>query len=347
MRWQRRISVVDAHAEREVGRVITGGVLDVPGATMFDKKRHLETRDDSLRRFVLFEPRGGAAMSVNLVLPPARPEADLGMIVMESTDYPPMSGSNAICVVTVALETGLVPMREPETRLVLDTPAGLVPVSAACRDGKCERVSLDNVPSFLLHRDVALDVPGLGPVTVDVAYGGAFFAIVDAAALGLAMVPAEARRMVELGEAIKDAADRAVAAVHPENPEIRGVTFTLFGGPPQGPERARRSAVVISPGRLDRSPCGTGTSARLAALAARGELAPGEPLIHESIIGTRFTAEVAGTLEVGGLPAVVPRLTGRGWIFATHEFGWDPSDPFPEGFTLPDTWGPGVAPDGG
>ena len=347
MRWQRRVSVIDAHAEGEVGRVILAGVPEPPGATLFEKKRYLENRDDSLRRFILFEPRGGPAMSVNLVLPPCNPEADLGMIVMESTDYPPMSGSNAICVVTVALETGLVEMREPETRLVLDTPAGLVPVTAACRDGKCERVSLDNVPSFLLRRDLEIEVPEIGAIAVDIAYGGAFFALVDARDLGLAMIPGEARRMVELGAAVTAAANDAIAAVHPENPDIRGVTFTLFGGPPMGspgdPETVRKSAVVIAPGRLDRSPCGTGTSARLAALVARGELAPGEALIHESLIGTRFTAEVAAATEVGGIPAVVPRLTGRGWIFATHEFGCDPDDPFPEGFTLPDTWGPGIS----
>jgi proline racemase len=344
VRWRRQVSVIDAHAEGEVGRVILGGVPEPPGATLFEKMRYLETRDDSLRRFILFEPRGGPAMSVNLVLPPCDPKADLGMIVMESTDYPPMSGSNAICVVTVALETGLVEMREPETKLVLDTPAGLVPVTAVCRDGKCERVSLDNVPSFLLHRDVEIEVPGVGAIAADIAYGGAFFAIVDARDLGLSMTPGEARRMVDLGEAIKAAANDAIAAVHPENPDIHGVTFTLFGGPPEGPEKVRKSAVVIAPGRLDRSPCGTGTSARLAALAARGELEPGEVLVHESLIGTRFTAEVVETTEVGGIPAVVPRLTGRGWIFASHEFGWDPSDPFPEGFTLPDTWGPAMSP---
>ncbi|MFQ5773612.1 MAG: proline racemase family protein [Kiloniellaceae bacterium] len=344
MRWQRRISVVDAHAEGEVGRVITGGVLDVPGKTMFEKKRYLETRDDSLRRFCLFEPRGGAAMSVNLLLPPSAPEADLGMIVMESTDYPPMSGSNAICVVTVALETGIVAMHEPETRLVLDTPAGPVPVTARCRDGKCERVTLDNVPSFLLHKGVRLDLPDVGRVSADVAYGGAFFAIVDARDFGLALKPAEARAMVELGETIKAAANARIAAVHPENPEIAGVTFTLFGGPPEAPDGRRKTAVVISPGRLDRSPCGTGTCARLATLVAKGEMGPEEKLIHESVIGTRFTAEVAATAEVGGIPAVVPRLTGRGWIFATHEFGWDPSDPFPQGFTLSDTWGPAMHP---
>lgn len=336
--------MIDAHAEGEVGRVIVSGVAEPPGASLFEKKRYLETRDDSLRRFILFEPRGGPAMSVNLVLPPCDPAADLGMIVMESTDYPPMSGSNAICVVTVALETGLVAMKEPETRLVLDTPAGLVPVTATCRDGKCERVSLENVPSFLLHRDVEIAVPEFGAITIDVAYGGAFFALVDARDLDLAMTPGEARRMVDLGATITAAANDAVTAVHPENPDIRGVTFTLFGGPSEGPEGARKSAVVIPPGRLDRSPCGTGTSARLAALVARGELGPGDALIHESLIGTRFTAEVAATTEVGGIPAVVPRLTGRGWIFARHEFGCDPSDPFPEGFTLPDTWGPGAPP---
>ncbi len=342
MRWDKLITVVHAHAEGEVGRVITGGVLDVPGATMFDKKCYLERENDDLRRFVLFEPRGGAAMSANLLLPPSDARADLGMIVMESTDYPPMSGSNAMCVVTVALETGVVAMSEPETRLVLDTPAGLVHASAACRDGKCERVTLDSVPCFVERLDVALEVEGVGTVAADIAYGGAFFAIVDAAALGFELVAAEARRIVELGQRITAAAAEQVPVAHPENPDISGVSFTLFGGPPRGPEKLRKSAVVVAPGRLDRSPCGTGTMARLAVLHARGEIAPGGTLIHESVIGSRFTASVAGTTTVGGRPAIVPRLSGRAWITGIGHYGRDPTDPFAQGFVLADTWGIGA-----
>ena len=342
MRWRKRLSIVDAHAEGEVGRVITGGVLDVPGATMFDKKRHLETKDDSIRRFCLFEPRGGAAMSVNLVLPPTVPEADVGMIIMESTDYPPMSGSNTICVVTVVLETGLVPMREPETKLVLDTPAGLVAVTAQCKDGKVETVAFDNVPCFVDRLEASLEVEGVGTVTADISYGGAFFAIVEASSVGFRMTPDEARDMVDLGEKIKAAAVEQLDVVHPENPLIRDVTFAYFTDQVTGEDNTWVNAIVVSPGRLDRCPCGTGCSARLAVLAERGMAKPGEVHTFRSLLGTRFVTQVAKTTEVGGRDAVVPRIKGRGWIFATHELGWDATDPFPEGYMLTDTWGAGM-----
>ncbi len=342
MRWKRRITVVDAHAEGENGRVITGGVLEVPGRTMFDKRQHLQNNDDSLRRFILFEPRGGPGVSVNLILPPSVPEADAGMIVMESTDYPAMSGSNVMCVTTVLLETGILPMEEPETRLVLDTPAGLVSVLAACRDGRCESVTLDNVPSFVDRLEAPLEVADQPTMAINIAYGGAFFATVDGPSLGFAMTPDEARDMVDMGERIKAAAGQRYDVRHPDNPDIRDVTFAQFAGPPSATDGARRNAVVISPGRLDRCPCGTGISARLAAMSVRGEVAAGQTLTFESVIGTRFAARVARTAEVAGRPAIVPRITGSAWIFATHEFGLDPEDPFPEGFTLSDIWGPGM-----
>jgi proline racemase len=342
MRWQKRISLVEAHAEGEVGRVITGGVLDVPGATMFDKKRHLETSADWLRRFCLFEPRGSAQMSVNLILPPTVPEADFGFIIMESTDYPPMSGSNTICTVTVALETGLVPMVEPETRLLLDTPAGLVAVRVACENGKAVSVAFDNVPCFVHTLDVRLDVPGFGPLTADIAYGGAFFAIVDAADAGFRMVPSEARAMVDLGERIKRAAVEQLDVTHPDNPLIRDVTFTYFVAPVAGEPAAWRNAIVVSPGRLDRCPCGTGCSARLAAMHARGLVQEGQPVEFRSLIGSRFKTEIVKTTQVAGRPAIVPRIEGRGFIVATHEFGVDPTDPWPLGYTLSDTWGDGM-----
>lgn len=339
MRLDKLITVVHVHAEGEVGRVITGGVLDLPGATVAEKQRHLEAENDALRRLLLFEPRGGAAMSANLIVAPCDPAADVGLIIMESADYPPMSGSNAICTVTALLETGMLTMHEPETRVVLDTPAGLVTAIAECRDGKCLRVSLESVPCFVDRLDAPIEVPGLGTVTADIAYGGAFFAIVDAAALGFDLVPAEARALVELGQRITGAAAEQAPVTHPENPDIGTVTFTLFGGPPRGPDEVRKSAVVIAPGRLDRSPCGTGTMARLAVLHARGVLGVGDALTHESLIGTRFVARIADTTMVGGRPAIVPRLTGRAWIIGTGQYGLDPSDPFPEGFVLGDTWG--------
>jgi proline racemase len=342
MRWQRTLTVVHTHAEGEVGRVITGGVIDVPGASMREKRRHLETQNDWLRRFCIFEPRGAATMSVNLVLPASDPRADAGMLVMESADYPAMSGSNAICVVTTLLETGMLAMAEPTTTVRLDTPAGLVTATAECRDGKCERVTLEAMPCFVDRLDAQIEVPRHGTVSADIAYGGCFFALVDATRLGFRLTPDEARDLVELGQRITNAAAEQHPVRHPEIAELPGITFTHFGTPPDA-EGVRRSAVVIQPGRLDRSPCGTATMAKLAALHARGEIGPGGRLVHESPIGTRFTAEIAGHTRVGGRPAIVPRLSGRGWVTAIMQMGLDPSDPFPDGFVLSDTWGPDAA----
>ncbi len=340
MHWSRSITVVGVHAEGEVGRVITGGVLPPPGKTMFERMAHLRDADDSLRRLLLFEPRGAANHSLNLITPPCSPEADLGLIIMESRYYVPMSGSNTICAVTAVLETGILPMQEPETRLVLETPGGLVPVTASCRNGRCERVTFRNVPSFVLHRDRTVEVAGLGTVRVDVAYGGMLYAIVDAAPLGFAIVPGEARDLVAVGEWIKAAAAEQLPSVHPENAEIHTVNQTLFAGPISATAEGKtaRNAVIISPGRIDRSPCGTGTSARLALLHARGEIREGETLDHVSIIGTHFLGMVEGTTHAGDVPAVTVSISGRGFVTSIGQYGLDPADPFPEGFTLPDTW---------
>ncbi len=246
-----------------------------------------------------------------------------------------------MCVVTVLLETGMVRMSEPRTELVLETPGGLVRASAECRAGKCERVTVQNVPSFAAALGVAVEVPGLGTVTADLAYGGAFFAIVDAAALGFALAPDEARDLVETGEGIKAAVVEQHPVAHPQDPRIHTVTFTQFAGPlgrDAAGAKSGRNAVVISPGKIDRSPCGTGTCARLAVLHARAELAVGEPYLSTSLIGTRFHARIVSTTTVGGRPAVVPRVSGRAWITGVHQYGLDPSDPFPHGYTLSDTW---------
>jgi trans-L-3-hydroxyproline dehydratase len=286
MRWERTITVIGCHVGGEDNHVIVGGVLPPPGATMFERKRYLETHDDELRRWLLLEPRGKPTLCVNLVTPPTRPDCDVGLIIMESTDYPPMSGSNAICTVTVLLETGILPMREPATTLTLDTPAGPVSVEARCRGGKVERVQFTNVPSFVTHLGVKLDVAGVGAVAADVAYGGAFFAIVDAPSLGFAVEPGEARDLVLLGNRITAAAARQLDVRHPENADICGVTFTEFVLPFAGPGTASRNAVVVAPGRIDRSPCGTGTSARLAVLHARGAARRGaglRPRVHHRL----------------------------------------------------------------
>lgn len=340
MHWSRTITVVGCHAEGEVGRVITGGVLPPPGETLFDQKRYLETRADHLRRFLLYEPRGGAFVHANLVVPPVTPGADAGFIVMEPTDYPPMSGSNSMCVVTVLLETGMLTMQEPDTRLLLDTPGGPVRAVARCRDGKCERVWVENVPSFVASLDAAVEVAGLGTVHADIAYGGAFFAIVDAHALGFRLTRDEARELVETGERIKAAAAEQHPVAHPKNPEIHTVTFTEFAAPvvERDGRKESRNAVVVSPGKIDRSPCGTGTCARLAVLHARGALVPGEPYLNRSIIDSEFEACIEDTTEVDGRPAIVPSMSGRAWITGIHQYALDPSDPYPEGYTLTDTW---------
>lgn len=340
MRWSRMITVVGAHAEGEIGRVITGGLVDVPGRTMLDKMRHLNGTDDTIRRFALFEPRGSAQMSVNLLLPPTRPDADAGFIVMQSDACHAMSGSNAMCVTTVLLETGMLPMIEPVTRVALDTPAGLVTAEASCREGRCQRVALDLVPSFVEHLDHPLEVEGSGTLWVDVAYGGDYFCLVDAAACGFAIAADEARDMVALAGRIKRAARQQIEVRHPEIPDLRAINFVMFCARPAGAGQPLRNGNVMHPGRLDRSPCGTGTAARLAVMNAKGELDVGQRLEMRSVIDSVFHAEITRTTTLGDRPAVVPRISGRAWIYGVCQLGVDPSDPYPLGYALPDTWGP-------
>lgn len=340
MRFSRMVHVVGVHAAGELNEVIVGGVLAVPGETMFDKMTYLEREGDSLRQFLLHEPRGKVTQCVNLVQPSSNPDADVGFIIMESEFYPAMSGTNTICTVTALLETGMIPMIEPVTRLVLEAPAGLVAVKAECRDGKCVSVTFDNVPAFVFGLDKHVEVPGLGTLTVDVAYGGMIYVLVDAERLGFGIVPSEAADLVEIGERIKLAAAEQLPAVHPENPEIHTINQTLFAGPLRETPTGKRSrnGVIVSPGRLDRSPCGTGTSARLAVMHARGQIAVGERFVHESILDTEFVGEILGTVRCGDVEAIRPSITGSAWITAFHQYVLDPSDPFPTGYKLGDTW---------
>ena len=338
MRWSRMITVVGAHAEGEVGRVITGGLVDLPGKTMLDKMRHLNGTDDRLRQFALFEPRGSAQMSVNLLLAPCRQGADAGFIVMQADGCHAMSGSNAMCVTTVLLETGMLPMVEPVTRVALDTPAGLVLAEAACRDGKCERVTLELVPSFVEHLGQPIEVEGFGTLRVDVAYGGDYFCLVDAGVCGFKVAPDEVRDMVALARRIKRAARRQIQVRHPEIPDLREISFVMFCA--GGGNEPLRNGTVIHPGRMDRSPCGTGTAARLAVMHAKGEIALGQSVEMRSVIDSHFQAEIVRTATVGTRTAVVPRIAGRAWIYAVGQLGLDPSDPYPLGYTLSDTWGP-------
>ena len=340
MRFSRMINVVGVHAEGELNEVITGGVLDVPGRTMFEKMRWLETKGDDLRRFLLQEPRGKVTQCVNLVLPATREDADVGFVIMESEYYVPMSGTNTICTVTALLETGMIPMKEPVTEIALDAPGGLVRVSAACRNGKCESVTFNNVPSFVFALDRNVEVEGLGTVVCDVAYGGMIYALTDARTLGFGIEPGEARDLVDVGEKIKRAAAEQLPAIHPENPAIHTINQLLWAAPldETNGRKTARNAVIVSPGRIDRSPCGTGTSARLAVMHARGQIRVGETFTHESIIGTKFFGVVTSVAEAGSVPAVNCAITGRGWITAFHQYVLDPSDPLPTGYRLSDTW---------
>jgi trans-L-3-hydroxyproline dehydratase len=337
VRAARTLTVVGCHAGGEIGNVVTGGVLPPPGETVFEQMQAL-ARDDSLRRLLLREPRGSVAVHANLIVPPTRPDCDAGYIIMEPTEYPAMSGSNTICVATVLLETGMVEMNEPETTLRLEAPAGVVEVRAACREGKCESVELTNVPCFADRLDAEVEVEGLGSLTVDVAFGGMWYAIADSAALGFALEPSEARDLSLTGERIREAAREQLPCVHPENPEIAGVSIVQIAEPWQGIGAVSRNAVVVAPGRLDRSATGTGLCARLAALHARGLMRAGDAMTHASVLGSTFEGRIVSETTVAERPAIVPAIRGSAWITGITQVIVDPSDPFPEGYLLSDTW---------
>ncbi len=341
MQSKTSITVVGCHAEGEVGRVITGGVLPPQGETLAAQKDHLRKNNDDLRQFLIFEPRGGAFVHCNLIVPARNPSADVGFIVMEPNDYPPMSGSNSVCVATVLLETGMVPMREPVTRFTLEAPGGLVQVEAQCCDGKCKRVKVTNLPSFVFRRDAMIEVEGLGSLRCDIAFGGDTFAIFDANNLGFSLSRDEARDLVESGETLKAAVNQQTDIQHPEIPTADFVSFVQFAGPlkrPEGNTVTAKNTVVISPGKLDRSPCGTGSCARMAVLHARGELHPGQTFISKSILDTEFLCRIEDETRVGNYSAILPSLSGRAWITGVHQYLLDPEDPFPQGCTLSDTW---------
>jgi trans-L-3-hydroxyproline dehydratase len=340
MRSSKTIHVISAHAEGEVGDVIVGGVAPPPGATLWEMREAL-WRDQTLRNFVLNEPRGGVFRHVNLLVPPKDPRAQMGFIIMEPEDNPPMSGSNAICVATVLLDSGILPMTEPVTELTLEAPGGLVTVRADCKGGKAERIHLRNLPSFVDRLDVPLEVPGLGRITVDTAYGADSFVVVDARALGFSLAPDDAHAMARLGVRITAAADEQLGFHHPQNPDWRHFSFCLFAGPltkaAVGWETTH--AVSIRPGKIDRSPTGTAVSARLAILAARGLIGAGEILRARSLIGGQFEGRIVGAARVGDKPAILPEISGRAWITGTHQHMLNPEDPWPQGYRLSDTWG--------
>lgn len=344
MRFSKSLKVVGVHAEGEVGNVVVGGFGQVPGETMLDKRNYLAENRDWIRQMILKEPRGNVSRNSNIILPSNHPDADAGYVIMEAIEYPVMSGSNTICVATVLLETGMIDPIEPTTNLVLESAAGLIPIECSVSDGKVTSVRFTNQPAFVYELDAKVEVEGIGTVTLDVAWGGMAYAIVDAKSLGFNITPDEARDICNVGEKIKMAAAQQIEAVHPTNSEFPGITIIEFTNPPAMIEGAltAKNTVVVSPGRLDRSPCGTGTSARMAVMHARGQLEVGQRFVHKSIIDSTFDCRVESTTTVGDKNAIVPSIAGQAWITDLTTVVLDPTDPYPMGYKLNDTYPQGL-----
>ena len=339
MRSSRLIQIVSCHAEGEVGDVIIGGVVPPPGNTVGEQAAFI-ARDNSLRQFVLNEPRGGVFRHINLLVPAKNPAADMGFIIMEPEDTPPMSGSNSICVATVLLESGIIPMQEPVTHLTLEAPGGLVRVEANCRDGRVHAIKVQNIPSFADKLAVPLEVEGLGSLIVDIAFGGDSFVIVDAPGLGFALTPDEAFDLARTGVKITQAANEQLGFEHPADLAWDHISFCQFAAPVERIDGVLtgRNAVAIRPGKIDRSPTGTGCSARLAVMHARGEIGLGEAFHGLSIIESVFKCAIEEQLSLGGKDAIIPSVSGRAWLTGSRQLMLDPDDPWPLGYRLSDTW---------
>lgn len=337
MHWIRTLQTVDVHCAGEIGRVVTGGVLDIPGATMADKLRHLNEVDDNLRRFLCSEPRSAPAGSFCLLVPACDPAADVGFVVLQPDQAHAMSGSNAMCAVTAILETGMKPMTEPETVVTLDTAAGLVAARAHCENGKVTRVSLDMPPSFVANGAATIETDEWGTITYDLCFGGVFYALVDVDQVGLTIAPENARELAMRGVVLRNRIAAVEPAVHPTTPALNGLAYVMFRS--EEPDGALRTCTTLRPGRTDRSPCGTGSNSNMAVRFAEGRARPGDVVVSRSIIGGEFTTEFLGETRVGPYRATRNRVSGQCWIYAITQIGLDPSDPFPAGFTLSDTWG--------
>ena len=339
MNSSKLIHIVSCHAEGEVGNVIIGGVAAPKGDSLWEKARWID-QDQKLRQFVLNEPRGGVFKHVNLLVPAQNPKAQQGFIVMEPEHTPPMSGSNSICVSTVLLDTGLIEMKEPITEFILEAPGGLVPVKAYCEDGKAKSIEVNNVASFADQLNINIEVEGLGTLKVDTAYGGDSFVFINAQDLGFEIKPDEAKDISDIGSKITAAANQQLNFNHPTNSEWSHISFCQMTLPIFEEEGVKisKNTVVIDPGKLDRSPCGTGCSARMALLYAKGELKKGDRMIGRSIINSRFDCSIVDETMVGDKKAIIPSIRGRAWITGTHQLMLDPEDPWPDGYRLSDTW---------
>ena len=336
MKSRRTISIVSCHAEGEVGDVIIGGVLDIPATSMHEKLLKFITKHDNLRKLLLHEPRGRLEMSAMIILPPCDSRADAGFLIMGPGDWVPMSGSNTICMTTVLLETGIVPMVEPITVVKLDTAAGLITATAECDNGSCKSVAFDNIPAFVYALDKEIEVPGLGKLLVDIAYGGQWYAVAQASDMGVTVSQPNGNQLIEYGKQIKKAVLHICMPTHPENSAIRGINNVIITESTNTRSNALsiKHTVVVTPGRLDRSPCGTGCSSRLAILYARKQIQVGQEVEFRSVIDTKFVAYIKETTQVGHLEGVIPNIKGRAWITGEKQVYVDPDDPFPEGFQV-------------
>ena len=337
MRWTRTLQTVDVHCAGEIGRVVTGGCLDIPGETMAQKLVHLNEVEQGLRTLLTSEPRGGPAGSVVLLTPPTRPEADTGFIVLQPDQAHAMSGSNAICAVTALLETGMIAMTEPETTVTLDTAAGLVEATARCEGGRCVEATLRMPTAFVEELDAVVETEEWGAIRYDLCFGGVFYALVDVDQVGLRIEPLAARALAMSGIRLHEIIDAGCSIVHPETPEITGLAYVMFRSIES--DGAFRTCTTLRPGRVDRSPCGTGSSANVASQFARSRVRPGDILVSRSIIGGEFRTTFESTTPLGGRCATSSSVSGSAWIYGQSQIGLDPSDPFPSGFRLSDTWG--------
>lgn len=337
MHFSRTIQTVDVHCEGEIGRVITGGVLNIPGATMAEKLHHLNAVDDGLRRWLCSEPRSGPAGSFCLLVPACDPKADVGFIVLQPDQAHAMSGSNAICATTALLETGMVPMVEPVSVVTLDTAAGLVVATATCQGGKVVKVTLDMPPSFVTKLDAVIETAEWGAVRYDLCFGGIFYALIDVAQIGLTIAPENARALAMTGVELRSRIAAVEPALHPTTPALNGLSYVMFRS--DEPDGALRTCTTLRPGRADRSPCGTGSNSSMAVRHARGLARPGDRVVSRSIIGGEFVTEFVEETTVGPYKATRNRVSGQAWTYGISQIGLDPTDPFPSGFTLSDTWG--------
>ena len=337
MRWSKTIQTIDVHCAGEIGRVVTGGVLDIPGQSIAQKLAYINEQDDSLRRWLCSEPRSGSVGSFVLLVPATVPEADTGFIVLQPDQAHAMSGSNAICAVTAILETGMKPMQEPMTEVVLDTAAGLVKAQAQCEEAKVTSVSLAMPTAFSVAQDTVLDTEEWGEVTFDICFGRVFYALLDPQQLGLTIVPEQARELAMSGRQLRELIDVDMPLVHPQTPQLNGLAYVMFRS--DEADGAVRTCTTMSPGRVDRSPCGTGSNANMASRLVRGLSQVGDKVVSRSTIGSEFVAQLTATARVGPYMGAQVTVSGQAWIYGISQIGLDPSDPFPQGFALSDVWG--------